>query len=226
LTDVVAAVTDAFPDLRLRLSSIHPDEVTPALLELLATRPRLRPHLHISLQSGSDAVLARMRRPYRRREAERAVAAAAAVAPQFGLGADVIVGFPGETDDDFAATCALVEQQPFTYLHVFRFSPRPGTPAADMAPVHPEAVSERAAHLRGLARRKREAFLASLVGQTREAVVEDRDERDPARRLATTENYASVVIDTDLPAGSLVDVAVTGLDDGVLTAVVHREVPA
>ena len=167
-----------------------------------------------------------MRRPYRRREAERAVSAAAAVAPQFGLGADVIVGFPGETEADFAATCALVDQQPFTYLHVFRFSPRPGTPAAGMAPVHPETVSERAARLRDLARGKREAFLAALVGQTREAVVEDRDERDPARRLATTDNYASVAIDTALPAGSLVDVAITGRKGGALTASVSREVPA
>ena len=121
LLDLLEAVCDRFPALRVRLSSIHPNEVSDELLALVARRDTLRPHLHISLQSGSDSVLERMRRPYRSDQSRRAMAAAAAVDPCFGLGADVIVGFPGETDAEFADTLCMVEEQPFTYLHVFRY---------------------------------------------------------------------------------------------------------
>jgi threonylcarbamoyladenosine tRNA methylthiotransferase MtaB len=227
LVALVEAVVAAHPDLRLRLSSIHPDQVTEDLMDLIASRPQLRPHLHVSLQSGSDTVLARMRRPYRRRDAIIALERAAGVDPQVGLGADVIVGFPGETDAEFAETCALVEAHPFSYLHVFRFSPRPGTLAAAMEPVHPETVRERSEVLRELAGRKRRAFLQSLVGQQREAVIEDRDDRSPQRRLATTENYATVTVDADLPAGTLVDARIERFEnDGLQAAVtgVLREV--
>ena len=222
LIDLIRSVSDTHPELRLRLSSIHPNMVTPELLALIAERPQLRPHLHISLQSGSDSVLKRMRRPYGREHALRALDSAAAVAPDFGLGADVIVGFPGESDAEFADTLSMVRDHAFTYLHVFRYSPRPGTEAADMPAVHPETVSERSQQLRDLAAAKRLTFLQTLVGQQREAVIEDRDERSPARRLATTENYATVTVDTDLPAGSLVDVSILSLQDDQLTARVDR----
>ena len=210
LTDLVAAISDRFPALRLRLSSIHPNEVGDPLLRLIAGRPGLRPHLHLSLQSGSDTVLARMKRPYRGAEARDAVARAAAIDPLFGMGADIIVGFPGETDAEFAETVAMVEDLPFTYLHVFRFSPRPGTPAAAMTPVHTETVAERSRVLRDLAAAKREAFHRRLVGTVREAVIEAPDSGDPRRRLATTDNYAGVTVESDLPAGSLITIE---LDD-------------
>ena len=222
LVDLIAAVTAAHPDLRLRLSSIHPNMVTDELLALMAGRPQLRPHLHISLQSGSDAVLKRMRRPYGRKHALDALRRAAAVAPDFGLGADVIVGFPGETDQDFAETLSMVRDHPFTYLHVFRYSPRPGTEAATMPALHPETVRERSRVLRDLAAAKHRAFLERLVGQQREAVVEDRAERAPGRHLATTDNYATLTVDTDLPAGTLVDVSILRLEAGQLTARVER----
>lgn len=222
LVDLVAAVSDAQPDLRLRLSSIHPNMVTDELLALMAGRPQLRPHLHISLQSGSDTVLKRMRRPYGRKHALDALQRAAAVAPDFGLGADVIVGFPGETDQEFGETLSMVRDHPFTYLHVFRYSPRPGTEAASMAAVHPETVSERSQILRDLAAAKQRAFKERLVGQRREAVIEDRDERQPGRHLATTDNYASLTVDTDLPAGTLVDVSILSLEGEQLTARVDR----
>jgi threonylcarbamoyladenosine tRNA methylthiotransferase MtaB len=229
LIDLLAAVCDRFPALRLRLSSIHPNEITTGLLRLMADRATLRPHLHVSLQSGSDTVLERMRRPYRSGRARRAIADAARVDPAMGLGADLIVGFPGETEAEFRDTVAMVEDLPFTYLHVFRYSPRPGTPAAALAPVHPEAVSERSRILRELAARKREAFLLTLVGQRREAVVENPDDRDASRRLATTDNYAPVSVRAELPAGTLIELEADAWRDGMLRAEgcrVLREVTA
>jgi threonylcarbamoyladenosine tRNA methylthiotransferase MtaB len=220
LVSLVEAVADRFPRLRLRLSSIHPDELDDDLVGLLRGRPQLRPHLHVSLQSGSDAVLRRMRRPYRAEHARAAVAAATTIDPHCGLGADVIVGFPGETDADFAATVDLIETLPFTYLHVFRYSPRPGTPAAELPPVHPETVSSRSAVLRDLGRRKRREFLAALVGSVREAVVEDADPERPGLRRATTDNYAPVDLTGDLPAGSLVTVRCDRLADDRLAGTV------
>ncbi len=229
LDDLLAAVCDRFPDLRIRLSSIHPNEVSDDLLSLMAHRATMRPHLHISLQSGSDSVLARMQRPYRSDRAWQAIRAAAAVDPHMGIGADIIVGFPGETDEEFGDTVRMVEELPFTYLHVFRYSPRPGTPAADFAAVHPEAVSERSQILRDLAAAKRDAFQRDLIGRRREAVIENPDDRVPGRRVATTDNYAPVSVLSDLPAGTLIEVEPTAWRDGRLAAehcTVLREVPA
>lgn len=229
LLDLLEAVCERFPDLRIRLSSIHPNEVSRELLALVARRATLRPHLHLSLQSGSDSVLERMRRPYRSDQARHAMAEAVAVDPHFGLGADVIVGFPGETDAEFADTMGMVEELPFTYLHVFRYSPRPGTPAAELPPVHPEAVTERSRVLRNLAARKRDAFHRDLVGQVREAVVESEDQNDPTRRQATTDNYAAVTVAGSLPAGTLIEVVPESWHDGRLRArvtAVLREVRA
>jgi threonylcarbamoyladenosine tRNA methylthiotransferase MtaB len=170
-----------------------------------------------------------MRRPYRSDRAWQAVHDAAAVDPLMGIGADIIVGFPGETEAEFEDTRRMVDALPFTYLHVFRYSPRPGTPAADEPAVHPEAVSERSRVLRDLAATKREAFQQALVGVRREAVIENPDDRDPSRRLATTDNYAPVSVQSDLPAGTLIDVEPHAWQDGRLvagTCRVLREVPA
>lgn len=226
LTVLLETTLAAFPDLRLRLSSIHPNEVTPALLELFVRHRRLRPHLHISLQSGSSSVLQRMKRPYRAARARQAVQAAAAVAPEFGLGADLIVGFPGETEQEFAETRRLVAELPFTYLHVFRFSPRPGTAAAAMpARVHPETVSRRSAELRALAEDRQAAFADRLVGTVREAVIEAEGSL-PGWRQATTDNYVGVMVPAgaadDLPPGTLVDVTVGARRDGRLWAAAVR----
>ncbi|MHB8078324.1 MAG: tRNA (N(6)-L-threonylcarbamoyladenosine(37)-C(2))-methylthiotransferase MtaB [Candidatus Krumholzibacteriia bacterium] len=209
-TDALAALVErllaARPNLRLRLGSLHPDEVTPALLRLwAAASPRLRPHLHVSLQSGDDDVLARMRRPYRAAAAaEAALAFAAAAGPHAALGADVIAGFPGETDAAHARTVALLAGLPLTYLHVFRFSPRPGTPAADLpAPVPPETATARAGELRRLGRRRGREFAAALAGTWREAIVED-GEAPAGWRPATTDNYATVLVPDHWAAGALV----------------------
>jgi len=227
LPDLLAAVTDALPDLRVRLGSLHPDDLTPDLVRLMAERPQLRPHLHISLQSGSDSILARMHRPYRRDDAAAAIATAASALPRCGLGADLIVGFPGETDADFDATCDLVAALPFTYLHVFRFSPRPGTPAAELAdPVAAEIVTQRSDRLRALGRSQQQAFLRSLVGQPREAIMERGEPgAAPGRRKATTDNYATVLVPAGIAPGRLVVVTPAACRDGRLWADDVRESP-
>ncbi|RKZ16709.1 tRNA (N(6)-L-threonylcarbamoyladenosine(37)-C(2))-methylthiotransferase MtaB [bacterium] len=219
LTDLLESCLREFPALRIRLSSIHPNEVTPGLLELFARHERLRPHLHISLQSGSSSVLARMKRPYRGQRAWEAMRQVAAVSPDFGIGADIIVGFPGETDAEFAETRRLVEESPFSYLHVFRYSRRPGTVAATMADqVHTETITERSAVLRGLARAKERAFALAMVGQRREAVVEAAGTGTAAGwRHATTDNYVTVLVPEGLDEGSLAQVSITDFNDGRLT---------
>lgn len=216
LAGLVAALLDAEPGLRVRLSSLHPNEATPALLSLLARSPRLRPHLHLSLQSGAETVLRRMRRPYRAEAARLVARAALATRPDCALGADVIVGFPGETDAEFAQTRDLLAELPLAYLHVFRFSLRPGTPAAAMpAQVAPSVVTERAEELRRLSRRLRRAFEARLSGSRREATVES----GPAPagwRPATADCYATVLVPASLPVGALVELTVAGRVQGHL----------
>ncbi len=195
-----------FPDLRIRLSSIHPNEVKSELLDLFAEFPHLRPHLHISLQSGSDEVLRRMKRPYRAQRAWDALRDIASIRSDFGIGADIIVGFPGETDRDFSDTLGMVEELPFSYLHVFRFSPRPGTEAADMPnQVHPETISERARVLRELAQSKHRTFLKDMIGSVREAVLEAETDL-PGYRRATSDNYAVMLVPETGKIGSLVKV--------------------
>lgn len=216
LLDLLAACLAEFPGLRLRLGSIHPNEVTPELLAFFARHERLRPHLHISLQSGSSGVLRRMKRPYRAERAWTALRAAAAVAPGFGLGADLIVGFPGESDQEFEDTRRLVAELPFSYLHVFRFSPRPGTPAARMSgTVPPEVVGRRSAVLRDLAAGKREAFIRSQLGTVREAVVEAESDL-PGWRQATTDNYLTAMVPATAEPRRLVRLALEDCREGRL----------
>jgi len=174
LSRLCALLLESVPEVRLRLGSIEATEVDELLVDLLSTSGgRLAPHLHMPLQSGSDRVLGAMRRWHTARAyRHRALQIADRVVP-LGLGADVITGFPGETDEDHAATRALVDALPFTYLHVFPFSPRVGTPAAAMAGRVVERVAgERARELREIAQEKGRAYRASRVGSRAFAVVE------------------------------------------------------
>ncbi len=225
LTDLLGRCLREYPQLRIRLSSIHPNEVSDDLLALYRNQPNLRPHLHISLQSGSTSVLRRMKRPYDGPRAWDAISRAAAVGPGFGIGADIIVGFPGETDAEFEDTRRMVEELPFSYLHVFRFSPRPGTPAADMTDaVHPETITRRSSILRKLAARKQAAFESALVGGERECVLESEAQTE-GFRAATTDNYATVEVpDTGLPTGTLAAVRITGQGDGPSTGKLRGQV--
>ncbi|RMH18012.1 MAG: tRNA (N(6)-L-threonylcarbamoyladenosine(37)-C(2))-methylthiotransferase MtaB [Gemmatimonadetes bacterium] len=175
LSGLVRRLLDEVPDVRLRLGSVEATEVDDALIDLLETSGgRLAPHLHMPLQSGADPVLRRMRR-WHTREAyrRRALEIAERVWP-LGLGADVITGFPGETDEDHDATRRLIEELPFTYLHVFPFSPRDGTVAASLPdPVPQRVAGERARELRELAQDKGRRYRRARAGEPARAVRED-----------------------------------------------------
>ena len=226
LTQLLERCLEAYPGLRLRLSSIHPNEVTEDLLDLFRRHERLRPHIHVSLQSGSSSVLKRMKRPYRRERAWEAMARMAAARPDLGIGADIIVGFPGETEAEFEETRQLIAENPFSYLHVFRFSPRPGTPAADMTDqVHPETISRRSAVLRELAAAKLAEFSRSQVGREREAIVEAESQVEGLRQ-ATTDNYLTVHVPDGLEPGTLVRVGIQNYREerlhGTIEEIIHE----
>jgi threonylcarbamoyladenosine tRNA methylthiotransferase MtaB len=188
------------PSVRFRLSSIEATEVDDQLLDLFGNPKRLAPHLHAPLQSGSDRILKRMGRHWYTADTyARAVDRLLAQRPIFALGADVIAGFPDETAEDHRRTCDLVEQLPFTYLHVFPFSLRPGT-AAERLPAHVPAglVKERAAELRAIGERKRQAYQTSRIGQHADVVVVRGDVRE-----GLTEDYLEVLLlGEPLPRGS------------------------
>jgi threonylcarbamoyladenosine tRNA methylthiotransferase MtaB len=172
LGDLVVAVLDQVPALpRLRLSSLDPAEIDEALLARLAD-PRLMPHVHLSLQAGDDVILARMKRRHRVADAVAMAARIRAVRPDAALGADIIAGFPTESDDAFARTLAHVEQLDLPHLHVFPFSARAGTPAARMPQVPRAAVKERAARLRAAGDAARARLGRRLAGTTAQVLVE------------------------------------------------------
>jgi threonylcarbamoyladenosine tRNA methylthiotransferase MtaB len=174
LGKLVERLVARVPTVRFRMTSVEATEVCPPLRALLRDAPQhVAPSLHAPLQSGSDAVLRRMGRHWYTAASYRsAIETLVADRPVFGLGADVITGFPGETDADHAATCALVESLPFTYLHVFPWSPNPGTAATRLGPAPPVAVAAaRAAELRALGQAKAHAYAASRAGGGADVVV-------------------------------------------------------
>jgi threonylcarbamoyladenosine tRNA methylthiotransferase MtaB len=220
LSALVARLVEAVPRARFRLSSVEATEVDDALRERLTARDGgVTPYLHAPLQSGSDRVLKRMGRHW-----YTAASYAAAVerivrdAPVFGLGADIITGFPGETEDDHRATVSLVESLPFTGLHVFPYSVRPGTAAERLrGRVQQGEVSRRAAALRALAERKARAYEQRRVGGLAELVILGGADADGARK-GLTEDYLTVSMsECDLPRGTRVP-ALLDSRDGALFA--------
>ncbi|MDE0165125.1 MAG: tRNA (N(6)-L-threonylcarbamoyladenosine(37)-C(2))-methylthiotransferase MtaB [Bryobacterales bacterium] len=186
---------------KLRLSSIEPMDWTEELLELVATTPRLAKHVHIPLQSASDTVLRRMRRRYRARHYASRIEKARSLMPTASIGADVMVGFPGESDLEFEETRRFITEMPFTYLHVFSYSSRPGTEASEMAdePVKP-VKKLRNRVLRELAAEKNLAFRSSLIGAAFDAVT--LDQRAGGGSRALTDNYIPVRLpDQELAPG-------------------------
>jgi len=190
---VLVARLAEVPGLRwLRLSSVLPAYFTPELIQAVTTLPVVVPHLHLPLQSGSDRVLRLMRRPYNTAMYRTLVERLAAAIPELGLGADVIVGHPGEAEADFEATMALVGELPLSYLHVFAYSDRKGTEAAKMEHrVVASAIRERSSRLRALGVEKGVAFRRALLGRAVEVLV--LEERQAAGRLTgLTSNYVEV----------------------------------
>lgn len=211
LSVLLAQLLDEVPDVRFRLGSVEATEIDDLIVELIETSGgRVAPHLHVPLQSGADPVLRRMRRWHTRDAYRRRVKEIAERLPILGLGADVIVGFPGEREKDHDATRALVEELPFTYLHVFPFSPREGTVAAGLGGVVPQrVVGERSRELRALAASKGREYRARRIGQPVE-VVPDGDGR------ALTEDYLRVRVEAGADFGPERLVATTlrgGADD-------------
>jgi threonylcarbamoyladenosine tRNA methylthiotransferase MtaB len=199
LSELVERLVRTVQRVRFRLSSIEATEVDARLAELFADDPsRLSPHLHAPLQSGADVVLKRMGRHwYTAASYARGVLSIVGGRAVFGLGADVIAGFPGESEDEHAATVALVRELPFTYLHVFPYSPRPGTAAERLGPrVDPGAVKERAAELRAVAEDKNSTYRRVRVGGVADVVVVG----DGQKRWGLTEDYLTVTLaDPALP---------------------------
>jgi len=186
----------AVPQVRFRLSSIEATEVDDTIARLLIDAPRhLAAHLHAPLQSGSNRVLKRMGRHWYTAESYRArLEWLAARLPVLGLGADIIAGFPGETDDDHRATVALVEALPFTYLHVFPYSERPGAAAARLgAPVPPRVLHQRARELRDLGEAKARRHRAGRVGRRADGVVSG---HGAGKVEVLTQDYVSVYLPT------------------------------
>jgi threonylcarbamoyladenosine tRNA methylthiotransferase MtaB len=180
----------------LRLSSVLPAYVTPELKEVITSLPVVVPHLHLPLQSGSDRVLRLMRRPYNTRMYRRLVEDLAGAIPSLGLGTDVIVGHPGEREEDFGATLDLVRALPFSYLHVFAYSDRKGTEAARLPErVPPPTIQERSRALRALGRAKSLAFRREMIGQQRDVLVLTARDRRTGLLSGLTSNYVEVLFD-------------------------------
>ena len=194
---------------RLRISSIDQVEVDRDLLDIIADEPRLMPHLHLSLQSGDDLILKRMKRRHSRVDALAFCAEVRRLRPDITFGADIIAGFPTETEDMFARSQDLVEACDLTFLHVFPYSPRPGTPAARMPQVAPDVIRQRAKRLRATGAAALQRRLAREVGATREVLIESATQ-------GRTEHFLPVTI-TGEAQGAVRRLMITGHDGARLT---------
>jgi threonylcarbamoyladenosine tRNA methylthiotransferase MtaB len=212
LGTLVKQILTHVPDLeRLRLSSIDSVEADRELLDAFANEPRLMPHLHLSLQAGDDLVLKRMKRRHLRADAIAFCQQMRRLRPDIVFGGDIIAGFPTETEDMFSRSLDLVEECGLTHLHVFPFSPRPGTPAARMPQVAPDAVKRRARRLREKGDAALRRHLAAQVGGTRSVLIESRE-------LGRTEHFTRIVLARPIQPGTVVDLIVAGHDGGRLLA--------
>jgi len=214
----LAALVRAMVEIRglrfVRLSSVLPAYFTPELLDIVTGSSVIAPHLHVPLQSGSDRVLRRMRRPYTVAMYRALVERLATAIPDLGFGTDVIVGFPGETDADFEATQALVSALPFTYLHVFGYSDRRATEAVRLdGHLEPRVITARSRTLRALGGTKGLMFRRRLVGTVHDVVVLDRSDRATGALVGLTGNYVEVTFDgPDTFRRRLARVRITGID--------------
>jgi threonylcarbamoyladenosine tRNA methylthiotransferase MtaB len=180
---------------RLRLSSIEPNEFDPPLLDLLGSASRLCPHFHVPLQSGSEKILQRMGRSYTPKEYKDVISSILCKNPLTSVGADIMVGFPGETEEDFMMTYHLVEHLPLAYIHVFSYSPRPCTSAAYFPDqVNGSVKKARSQHLRRLGQQKKAAFRSSFIGKELEGLVLNQSAPKSGYQVAITGNYIPVFI--------------------------------
>ncbi len=212
LGDLVMRILKLIPDLpRLRISSIDSIEVDDNLLQAIGTEPRLMPHLHLSLQHGDDLILKRMKRRHLRDDAIRFCETARKLRPDMTFGADIIAGFPTETEVHFENSLKLVGDCDLTWLHVFPYSPRQGTPAARMPQVGGTDIKSRAALLRAAGTKQVTKHLAAQVGHTHAVLMEN-------PHMGRTEQFSEVAFKTPQTVGKIVTAAITGHSDIQLTA--------
>ena len=196
---------------RLRLSSVDPAEIDDALFDLIADEPRLMPHFHISVQSGDDLILKRMKRRHTRSDIEQFVDRVRRLRPEAAFGADIIAGFPTETEEAFSNSVSLIENCGLTWLHVFPYSERPGTPAAQMPQIPGDIRKARAAELRAAGAAQVNIFLDAQIGAAADVLVEQKAEgRSP--------QFATVRIDGDAADGTIVPVRIVARDNETLIA--------
>jgi threonylcarbamoyladenosine tRNA methylthiotransferase MtaB len=218
--DLLRRILDETAVERLRISSIEPLDVTQDLIDLFAGTNRIAQHFHMPLQSASDRILAAMHRWYRAEHYARRVELIHERLPHAAIGADVITGFPGESEDDHAATLAFIERLPFTYLHVFSFSKRPGTKAASLSNEVPGAtIKRRARELRALSESKSAAFRQSQLGRTlRVLTLRPSENSDPHSTAALSSNYLRVRIQRKKDANLWLNARISSEEDGCLVA--------
>lgn len=230
LVDLIRAILDETALEKLRISSVEPMDWSDELIQLMASSRRIAKHAHVPMQSGSDAVLRRMHRKYRPWHYREKILKIRAAMPTAAIGADVMVGFPGETDAEFEATRRMIEDLPFTYLHIFTYSPRPGTPAADMPNQVPAQVArERNRILRELAAAKKLAFMRSFIGREIKAITlrhESIDrksiEEDGSFSEALTENYLKLRLHGRHEPNRWLQARVDDVMDGALLGAVQE----
>jgi len=219
LVDLIRAILEQTALEKLRISSVEPMDWSDELIALVAADGRIAKHAHVPMQSGSDAVLRRMHRKYRPWHYREKILKIRTAMPTAAIGADVMVGFPDETEAEFDETRRMIEELPFTYLHVFTYSARPGTPAAEQPGQVPVAVArERNRVLREVASRKKAAFMRSLVGTVVEAITLQSGGAEFSEAL--TDNYLKMKISGHHDANRWFDVMVQGVDGEMLLG--HR----
>ena len=207
LSDLLTVLTERYPDVRFRISSIAPVHITDRLLRVMAERENVCPHLHVSVQSGSDRILRAMARPYTREFYERKLRLIYSFNPEMAVGTDVIVGFPGETEEDFARTLDLIETYPFAYVHAFEYSPRPGTPAYGLREVPAPVRKERMRQIQDLIAEKRRAYRRRFIGRVLSVYAET---HEGGMVAGTSENYLKVVFPGEEgTVGEIVPVRIT-----------------
>ncbi|BAQ71372.1 MiaB-like tRNA modifying enzyme [Rhodovulum sulfidophilum] len=212
LGDLVTRILRLVPELpRLRISSIDSIEADDALMRAIAGEERLMPHLHLSLQAGDDMILKRMKRRHSRADTIRFCEEARRLRPDMTFGADIIAGFPTETEEMFANSLRLVEECDLTWLHVFPYSPRPGTPAARMPQVEGGAIRDRAARLRAAGEAQVARHLAAQAGRSHRILME-------SPRMGRTEQFTEVDFGSDQPEGKIVTATISGRSDTRLRA--------
>ncbi|MFN2100998.1 tRNA (N(6)-L-threonylcarbamoyladenosine(37)-C(2))-methylthiotransferase MtaB [Altererythrobacter sp. MF3-039] len=208
---LVRAILDEFSELaRLRMSSLDGIEIDEELFDLFAHETRVMPHLHLSLQHGHDMILKRMKRRHSRSDAVDLIARLRAQRPELALGADLIAGFPTESEEHHATNLSIIRELEIVHGHIFPYSPRPGTPAARMPQINRPVIKRRAAELRAAGSEVRNTWLSTLLGKPHHVLAE-RDSTGHA------ENFALFAVPHDTPAGEIVTLTPTKITEGLLT---------